>query len=1848
MRTLNIKAFIIVLLTLGSSALLANAQLAFTAVDQVGLDGVPGSITANTDQIGSYNLTGGGFDTWDAGDSLTFASGQVSGDFDLRVRVESLELTDRWVKAGINARESLDSASRYAFQRVGPYGGAARHDGDGVNDNCFMYRTWLKDQNGSNGGQHEENFGPFSEFPWIRLQRVGNVFYGYASRDGRTWTDPKSQNTTNWAADPTVDAATVEKKPMAETLYVGLSVSSHWAGETALAEFRDFGSPNDPVQISRNPADTTATLVGHSGSAELSVGVAGGYDFVTLQWYKNDELIPGATNPTLKLSGVTAADSGATFYVAVSNTVNQSVATSTPATLSVAEDTTAPTVVSATSRGTPNWVAVKFSEAIDPTTIQYYNFFVDNNVGNPVKTFMGYSPDVVVIEVDGLSEDFTYNLDISGVADLAGNVVENTTVPFVMQGDKTFPLARIHFFKWTAIGDTSLDNMLNTPALYPDNPGFVLSNNVFEDPSTEDDNDVQGTNYIIRIFGIYNCDKTGDYKFYCASDDGSNVYLSSDDKPANKVRICYEPTWNGRRAYTTTDRRNADNPENQSVLIPLTAGRTYYLEQFMREGGGGNNASVAVRRPGGGIPAEPLAESAFLPTRYMDGYFFQSFGEARIGQAPASQSVREGTPATFVLRADGTPPYFIQWFRDGAPVAGATKDIFTTAPVDTTWNQAKFSVCVSNQFGGACSAPATLTVELDHIAPTLVGAEHSPDGAVLVYFSEPVAAASGANIANYSLQAGASTVAPDAAVILDDLATVKLTFAAPLTPDTTYTLTVKDIKDRALTPNLLTPNPASASFKTFLVSAQGYVLREWWYNVLGGGAVSALTADPRYPNSPDKAELTTTFNIDQTSPGIEYYGARMVGYIIPKKTGSYTFTWYSDDSGYLILSQNGQPAGVSRKVVEDTGCCATKYSDPVNLVAGKAYWAFAIFKEGTGGDYAHVQWKFNDGVDIYHYISSAEVYAGARLDSVTQPATQTVGENLPVTFNFLATGDSVEGLAKQWYSNDVAIAGATGWSYSMAITPLSANNAEYYCQLSISGQTVFQSAKAKLTVIEDTTAPSLAQIACVSSADALTFIFSEAVNNEGDAAVNPQNYSVSALDGAPVEWDGLAGVLSADGTSVTFKLATGTTYALDTDYNVEIYNLTDLAGLAVAPSTFVWRSCMPSPGWVKYEVYADPSTTNGTAVAALVANAKYPNSPDVQGYITSFNTRQFYGDDTHEYYGCRMRAFFIAPETGDYYFYTKSDDSAELWVGASFNTLALVASQTGCCNGNWADITSTAVAMEAGKAYAVQMLFKEGGGGDYGQVAVKLPSYTGDVNALPTIPSYLLGWVDSPNPAVKITLTQQPGDATICDQQTVTLQAAATISGTTLAPIYSWQKSTDSGVTWQRVTEATSVTTPALSPADSGLQYRCIVSVGPNYVISPTATITVVDAGAVLGAIPTFNMEKQSSLVQVGVLYSQAMSEDAVNPAMYTISEGIQVTAAAFDDLTQKKVTLQVSPMAKNTSYLLTVNPAVQCLNGAALCGASTATIKTPNGVAGIDFAQPVVLQGGAISGSAYTKDGVLHITDAVNSQQGGFYWDPFGPTTIKGFALSFNLRIGEGTCCNGTRYADGMSMSFANDLGDLSTFAAEEGTGTGVIVSFDTWDNNGTDTAPSLEVRSGGNTDANAKGFQSFEGIREGNRAYAGPLVIDPGTGEPMSMWTEGGAYAAFRMELAKDGTMNVSYKGVEILTGIQTGYVPMLGAKFLFSARTGGANENAWIKDLVIEEIYADAVEITLARDAANPTQVTLSWVLPEGATDGQLLAAPALDGPWEVVAGAASPYTTATTGAMKYFKVQFTPAP
>ena len=123
-----------------------------------------------------------------------------------------------------------------------------------------------------------------------------------------------------------------------------------------------------------------------------------------------------------------------------------------------------------------------------------------------------------------------------------------------------------------------------------------------------------GDNYGQRIFAYLMPPVTGDYVFYIASNDQGELWLSTDASPAHVQRIANEPVWNNFRAYQTTDRRNPALPENRSLPIRLEAGKAYYFEALMAEGGGGDNLSIAWQMPGGTPPADG---SEPIPGRYF-------------------------------------------------------------------------------------------------------------------------------------------------------------------------------------------------------------------------------------------------------------------------------------------------------------------------------------------------------------------------------------------------------------------------------------------------------------------------------------------------------------------------------------------------------------------------------------------------------------------------------------------------------------------------------------------------------------------------------------------------------------------------------------------------------------------------------------------------------------------------------------------------------------------------------------------------------------------------------------------------------------------------------------------------------------------------------------------------------------------------------------------------------------------------------------------------------------------------------------------------------------------------------
>jgi glucose/arabinose dehydrogenase len=77
---------------------------------------------------------------------------------------------------------------------------------------------------------------------------------------------------------------------------------------------------------------------------------------------------------------------------------------------------------------------------------------------------------------------------------------------------------------------------------------------------------------------------------------------------------------------------------------------------------------------------------------------------------PGSQTVTQGQPVTFSVRASGTPTLRYRWQRNGADIPNATAQDYTIAAVAMADNGARFRAIVTNDVGAATSDEAVLTV----------------------------------------------------------------------------------------------------------------------------------------------------------------------------------------------------------------------------------------------------------------------------------------------------------------------------------------------------------------------------------------------------------------------------------------------------------------------------------------------------------------------------------------------------------------------------------------------------------------------------------------------------------------------------------------------------------------------------------------------------------------------------------------------------------------------------------------------------------------------------------------------------------------------------------------------------------------------------------------------------------------------------------------------------------------------------------------------------------------------------------------------------------------------------------
>ncbi|HEY5914048.1 MAG TPA: hypothetical protein VJA21_25960, partial [Verrucomicrobiae bacterium] len=172
-------------------------------------------------------------------------------------------------------------------------------------------------------------------------------------------------------------------------------------------------------------------------------------------------------------------------------------------------------------------------------------------------------------------------------------------------------------------------------------------------------------------------------------------------------------------------------------------------------------------------------------------------------------------------------------------------------------------------------------------------------------------------------------------------------------------------------------------------------------------------------------------------------------------------------------------------------------------------------------------------------------------------------------------------------------------------------------------------------------------------------------------------------------------------------------------------------------------------------------------------------------------------------------------------------------------------------------------------------------------------------------------------------------------------------------------------------------------------------------------------------------------------------------------------------------------------------------------------------------------------------NSGVLKLTDAyVYGSSGWLSVEDFnGGGPVAAFHATFKLLIGGG------EGADGFSFNFANDVADPPDGAAEEGTGSGLSIMFDTFDNGGGE-APAIDAKYGGS-------------------------LLGSAHGDPSLFRT--GDFVDVDITLAEQGTLDLTVNGVVVCTGLPVPFIPKTG-RFVLGARTGGSTDNHWIDNLEI----------------------------------------------------------------------------
>jgi hypothetical protein len=380
----------------------------------------------------------------------------------------------------------------------------------------------------------------------------------------------------------------------------------------------------------------------------------------------------------------------------------------------------------------------------------------------------------------------------------------------------------------------------------------------------------------------------------------------------------------------------------------------------------------------------------------------------------------------------------------------------------------------------------------------------------------------------------------------------------------------------------------------------------------------------------------------------------------------------------------------------------------------------------------------------FNAIYLAQVPSTGDLRITENPSNQNVPAGQTATFHVSAS--SPQAITYQWQRAAAGspeftdIAAANQSSYTTPVLAAADHGSRYRVKITSAGVDVTTPA-AELSV--DATIPTLTSVNGSIRFNAVYVSFSEPMKLGMLNA--PTNYQLSG--GLTIN-----SATALDPQHVRLSTSPQTAGA---PYTLTMNDIEDVAGNRIpANSSLSFNAFDVTTNAVGVELWRN---ITGSAVQNLRDDPRYPDEPDEDYVISSLDSLLLpvlVASDNNTY-GGRLRAWLTPGESGEYEFFIRADDQGELRVSvddsfALFDDPDVVLNELPAASDTlagdpfqepgWDNSTSFPIQLEQGRRYALQVLWKEGNGGDHVQVAWRKVGDVTPAEELQPIPGRFLSY----------------------------------------------------------------------------------------------------------------------------------------------------------------------------------------------------------------------------------------------------------------------------------------------------------------------------------------------------------------------------------------------------------------------------------------------------------------------------------------------------------------------------